>query len=131
MPNKPKIVPSQSSGFFPDLVLRIKLILRLMADRRVNLFVKLIPIVALLYLISPIDVIPDIALPVIGYLDDAVVLWLGFSLFVALCPEQVVKEHMNALKNIVPGSWRDAPPEEGERALDHGTKAGDDDQTSN
>jgi uncharacterized membrane protein YkvA (DUF1232 family) len=112
MANKPKIVPSQNRGFFPDLILRARLILRLMADRRVNIFIKFIPVVAVIYVLLPIDLIPEIALPIVGYLDDAAVLWFGISLFVSLCPDEVVKEHMNALKNVVPGTWRDAPPEE-------------------
>jgi uncharacterized membrane protein YkvA (DUF1232 family) len=112
MANKPKIVPSENRGFFPDLILRIKLILRLMADRRVNVFVKLIPVAAVIYVILPVDLIPEVALPVVGYLDDAAVLWMGISLFVSLCPDEVVKEHMNALQNVVPGTWRDAPEQE-------------------
>ncbi len=112
MANKPKIVPSENRGFFPDLILRIKLILRLMADRRVNVFVKLIPVAAVIYVILPVDLIPEVALPVVGYLDDAAVLWMGISLFVSLCPDEVVKEHMNALQNVVPGTWRDAPGQE-------------------
>jgi uncharacterized membrane protein YkvA (DUF1232 family) len=112
MANKPKIVPSENRGFFPDLILRIKLILRLIADRRVNVFVKLIPVAAVIYVILPVDLIPEVALPVVGYLDDAAVLWMGISLFVSLCPDEVVKEHMNALQNVVPGTWRDAPGEE-------------------
>jgi uncharacterized membrane protein YkvA (DUF1232 family) len=112
MANKPKIVPSENRGFFPDLILRIKLILRLIADRRVNVFVKLIPVAAVIYVILPVDLIPEVALPVVGYLDDAAVLWMGISLFVSLCPDEVVKEHMNALQNVVPGTWRDAPGQE-------------------
>jgi hypothetical protein len=37
---------------------------------------------------------------------------MGISLFVSLCPDEVVKEHMNALQNVVPGTWRDAPGQE-------------------
>ena len=89
--------------------MRLKLILRLMADRRVNILLKILPVGGLIYLLSPIDLIPDIALPVIGYLDDALVIWLCTTLFVALCPDEVVKEHMNALQNVIPATWRDVP----------------------
>jgi uncharacterized membrane protein YkvA (DUF1232 family) len=109
MAKRHDILTNQNSGFFQDLVLRLKLILRLMGDRRVNFFLKLLPIAAAIYVISPIDLIPGAVLPVIGALDDAVVLWLGTTLFVTLCPDEVVQEHTNALQKVVTGTWRDAP----------------------
>ncbi len=110
MANKHDVIKNQNSGFFPDLVLRIKLILRLIGDRRVNFFVKLLPIAAAIYVVSPVDLIPVV--PVIGALDDAAVIWLGTTLFVALCPDDVVEEHTNALHKVVDGAWRDAPEQE-------------------
>ncbi len=112
MPKKHSILTNQNSGFFPDLILRIKLILRLMGDRRINLLLKILPVGSLLYLILPIDLVPEIAIPLVGYLDDAAILWIGMTLFVTLCPEEVVQEHMNALQKVIPGSWREAPNEE-------------------
>jgi hypothetical protein len=79
------IVPARG-GFFKDLLLRIKLVLRLMGDSRVNFFLKLIPIGSLLYLFFP-DLAP-------GPVDDAAVIWLGTYLFVEMCPPAVVEEHM-------------------------------------
>lgn len=90
------MLPPQGSGL-RDIVLRIKLILRLMADRRVNFFLKLIPVAALAYFISPVDLAPGVALPIIGALDDAAVLWLGSYLFVEFCPPNVVQEHLRTL----------------------------------
>jgi uncharacterized membrane protein YkvA (DUF1232 family) len=105
---KHDILHNKDKGFFQDLVLRIKLILRLVGDKRVNIFLKILPVGGLIYLFSPIDIIPDIALPVVGYLDDALVVWLCSTLFVALCPDEVVQEHMNALHKVVNASWREA-----------------------
>ncbi|NCP15869.1 DUF1232 domain-containing protein [bacterium] len=102
---------TQNSGFFQDLVMRIKLVLRLMSDRRVNFFLKLLPIASLVYLVSPVDLAPGLALPIIGALDDAAVLWIGLSLFMSLCPDEVVQEHLNALRNVIPGAWRDTAEE--------------------
>lgn len=84
------IVPS--GGFLHELALRIKLILRLMGDRRVNPFLKLIPVASILYLINPFDIPTP--------LDDAAVLGLGMYLFVELCPQEVVTEHLKNLRNI-------------------------------
>jgi uncharacterized membrane protein YkvA (DUF1232 family) len=102
------LIPSQDTGFFQDLILRGKLILRLMGDKRINFFLKLLPVAAVVYLVSPVDLLPGLALPIIGALDDAAVLWLGTTLFVNLCPDAVVQEHMNILQKVVTAQWRDA-----------------------
>lgn len=93
-----KITPHRG-GFFEDLLLRIKLIIRLMGDSRVNPLLKLVPLVSLVYFI-----IPDLA-P--GPVDDAAVIWVGLYLFVELCPPDVVAEHMQELSGTIPGQWRD------------------------
>jgi uncharacterized membrane protein YkvA (DUF1232 family) len=90
------MIPSQG-GMIRDFVLRIKLILRLIGDRRVNPWLKVIPVAGVLYLLSPLDIIPDIALPVLGELDDAAILWLTNYLFVELCPPEIVQQHVKAL----------------------------------
>jgi hypothetical protein len=94
-----QIIPS-NGGVFRELSLRLKLILRLMGDRRVNLLVKLLPIGALFYL-----VVPDLA-P--GPIDDALILWLGGYLFIELCPPAIVAEHLRALTSVIEGEWREA-----------------------
>jgi uncharacterized membrane protein YkvA (DUF1232 family) len=112
MANKRDIISNQNSGFIQDLVLRLKLILRLMGDRRVNFFLKLLPIAAAIYVISPVDLIPGLVIPIVGALDDAAVIWLGTTLFMSLCPEEVVQEHTDALQKVVRATWRDAPETE-------------------
>jgi uncharacterized membrane protein YkvA (DUF1232 family) len=110
---KRDIIQNQNSGFFQDLITRVKLILRLIGDKRINFFLKLLPIAAAIYVISPIDLIPGAVFPFIGALDDAVVIWLGTTMFVSLCPDDIVQEHTNALNKVVSGTWRDAGDEEG------------------
>ena len=90
-----KLTVSQQGGMMRNLMNRAKLILRLMADSRVSPWVKLIPIGALVYWVSPIDLIMGI--PGLDAIDDITVLWFGSTLFVELCPPLVVKEHTNAL----------------------------------
>jgi len=110
---KRDIIQNQNRGFFQDLITRVKLILRLIGDKRINFFLKLLPIAAAIYVISPIDLLPGAVFPFIGALDDAVVIWLGTTIFVALCPDDIVQEHTNALNKVVSGTWRDAGDEEG------------------
>jgi uncharacterized membrane protein YkvA (DUF1232 family) len=88
------LMVSQQSGLVRNVINQLKLIFRLMGDSRVNIFAKLIPVGALIYLISPIDAI---SIPVIGALDDAAILWLGSYVFTELCPPAVVAEHMKEL----------------------------------
>lgn len=92
--NNKMIVPQ--GGMLRDLVKRLKLISRLMSDRRVNIFLKLLPLASLAYLFWPLDAV---AIPVIGVLDDAAILWIGSTLFVELCPPTVVKEHRAELES--------------------------------
>lgn len=94
MADKKKIVVPPQGGMMRDLVRRLKLITRLMGDRRVNFFIKFLPLASLAYLFWPLDAI---ALPIIGALDDAAILWIGSTLFVELCPADVVNEHMQEL----------------------------------
>lgn len=47
------------------------------------------------YALSPIDLIPDF-LPVIGYLDDLVLVPLGIALAVALIPPELMAEFRRA-----------------------------------
>ena len=110
---KRDIIQNQNTGFFQDLITRVKLILRLIGDKRINFFLKLLPIAAAIYVISPIDLLPGAVFPFIGALDDAVVIWLGTTMFVSLCPDDIVQEHTNALNKVVSGTWRDAGDEEG------------------
>jgi uncharacterized membrane protein YkvA (DUF1232 family) len=97
-------------GFFNELYHNLRLMIRLVRDGRVNFLFKLLPIGALLYWVIPFDFFP------INPLDDALVIWLGFSLFLELCPDDVVEEHRAALRGtskdeaspeIVDGSFKD------------------------
>jgi uncharacterized membrane protein YkvA (DUF1232 family) len=85
-------------GLFDNISMQVKLISRLMADRRVNPLLKLLPIGAMIYLI-----IPD---TLIGPIDDAAIIWIGTSLFVELCPPEIVREHREALASVIDGEWR-------------------------
>lgn len=60
-------------------------------DQRVPLLAKFIIIVVVAYALSPIDLIPDF-IPVIGYLDDLLLLPLGIWLAVRLIPKDVWRE---------------------------------------
>ena len=74
-----------------------RLAFRLFNDPRVPSWVKYgIPLLVVLYLVMPLDIIPDI-IPILGQLDDIGVIVLGMSLMAKLSPSYVVDEHRRAL----------------------------------
>ena len=88
---------NNSVGILGELIRNAQLVWRLLKDPRVSLPVKLIiPGVVGLYLLSPIDFMPDL-LPLLGQIDDIAVLFGGVMLFIQMCPPDVVAEHRAAL----------------------------------
>jgi uncharacterized membrane protein YkvA (DUF1232 family) len=79
----------------------LRLAFRLYRDPRVSSMLKwFVPIVAALYVISPVDLIPDFLLGV-GQVDDlgviGVAMFAAFSLIRRLAPKSVVAEHLSAM----------------------------------
>ncbi len=60
-------------------------------DPRVPWYAKLLAACVVAYAFSPIDLIPD-TVPVLGYLDDLVLVPLGIALVVRLIPPGVMAE---------------------------------------
>ena len=111
---KPKAIRGDSD-FFSNFMHYIKLILRLMGDRRVNPLLKILPIASLIYLVIPNPIPPDL-LPT--PIDDALLIWLGSYLFIELCPTDVVQEHMQALNMVVTGDLREPAEEDQDEIID-------------
>jgi uncharacterized membrane protein YkvA (DUF1232 family) len=61
-------------------------------DPRVPWYAKLLAIAVAGYALSPIDLIPDF-IPVLGYLDDVIIVPLGILLAVRLVPSDIMAEH--------------------------------------
>lgn len=64
-------------------------------DSRVPWYAKALAIAVAAYALSPIDLIPDF-IPVIGYLDDLVIVPLGIMAVVRMIPAEVMAEHRAA-----------------------------------
>jgi uncharacterized membrane protein YkvA (DUF1232 family) len=62
------------------------------SDPRVPLLAKILAIAVTAYALSPIDLIPDFV-PVLGYLDDLLIVPLGIWLVVRLVPNEVMAEY--------------------------------------
>jgi uncharacterized membrane protein YkvA (DUF1232 family) len=103
MKENPKPSPDlpRDAGFWSNLARQLNLIWRLFKDRRVSGWLKLIPIAGLVYLLSPIDLLPDFMLPGLGELDDITVILLSLKMFVDLAPPDLVREHLQKLMGRV------------------------------
>ncbi|MEW4283327.1 YkvA family protein [Priestia koreensis] len=77
-------------------------------DDRVPLYAKLFTAGVVAYAFSPIDLIPDF-IPIIGYLDDLVIVPLGIMLALKMIPQAVLadcEEKANEMmKNGKPKNW--------------------------
>jgi len=60
-------------------------------DNRTPWYAKVLIAVVIAYSLSPIDLIPDFV-PVLGYLDDLILIPLGISLAIKLVPKEIFAE---------------------------------------
>lgn len=60
-------------------------------DSRVPWYAKVLALATAAYALSPIDLIPDF-IPVLGYLDDLIIVPFGILLAVRLVPPEVMQE---------------------------------------
>lgn len=84
-------------GFLREQWQNLRLIWRLFRDPDVPIYLKLIPFSAILYLILPIDLLPDMFVG-LGQMDDLALLMLGAKTFTTLAPQHVVAAHREALR---------------------------------
>ncbi len=107
-PSKRRQIAPINLGILTDLIRQVRLAWRLMLDSRVPLWVKTIVPASLVYLISPVDFVPDV-IPGLGQLDDLAIIVIGVKLFIELCPPEIVREHMQEL--LGESNWRVEPNE--------------------
>jgi uncharacterized membrane protein YkvA (DUF1232 family) len=90
-------------GLVRAVVADLRLAARLARDPLVPWVVKALPILAVFYVLAPIDLVPDL-LPVLGQADDLGVLVLGLKLFVRVCPAACVAFHRDQIQQRRPYS---------------------------
>ncbi len=69
-------------NFLKELIFKFRLTVMLVLDKRVAIYLKLIPLAAVVYLVVPFDLM-------IGPIDDAAVIMGAMQLFISLCPKEV------------------------------------------
>lgn len=75
----------------------LTLLWRLFKDRRTPFSPKLALVAAVIYFISPYDLLPDFLIPGVGFAEDIVILLLVLKYFVRVTPEEVVWEHVKRI----------------------------------
>jgi uncharacterized membrane protein YkvA (DUF1232 family) len=77
---------------------RLDLAQRLLTDREIPLATRAILVVLTIYLALPIDLIPDF-IPIIGWIDDILILGGGLLLFARLVPRERLDYHIAAVSD--------------------------------
>jgi uncharacterized membrane protein YkvA (DUF1232 family) len=98
------------AGAWKDRALRLKRELNALAsasrDPRTPWYAKALAVCVVAYAFSPLDLIPD-PIPVLGYLDDLILLPLGIALTLRLIPDEVMADARarTAENRAKPKSW--------------------------
>jgi uncharacterized membrane protein YkvA (DUF1232 family) len=83
-------------GLLRILFSHVRLAGRLLREPRVPFLTKAVPLLAALYLISPLDLVPDL-LPLLGQVDDLTLILVGLAVFLKFCPPAAVAFHRGAI----------------------------------
>jgi len=77
-------------------------------DERVSWYIKLFTACVVAYAFSPIDLIPDF-IPVLGYIDDIIIVPLGIMLALKMLPISVIEDCTikaeELIQNEKPQNW--------------------------
>lgn len=75
-------------------------------DRQTPWYAKILAAVVVVYALSPVDLIPDF-IPVLGYLDDVILL----PALIALCIQCIPKDVFADCRSRAQGMWGNGKPE--------------------
>jgi uncharacterized membrane protein YkvA (DUF1232 family) len=107
-------------GLLLTLFSRLRLAVRLVREPRVPFLIEALPVLVALYVLSPIDLVPDI-FPLLGQLDDLTLVVVTIGTFLRLCPPEPVAFHQAAIArrakyspmpagdnvdNVIDAEWR-------------------------
>src|SRR5690606_2144028 len=100
--------PDWQVGMLRSMVERASLTWKLLWDRRVGWLPKLIQVLGLAYIVSPVDLLPELLVGVLGpliALDDIGVIMLVLNPFIQAAPPDLVREHLRALRGLRVGPY--------------------------
>jgi len=87
------------SGVPAGLLQDIYILYRGLGDPEVPWYVKALVVLTVAYIISPIDLIPDF-IPVLGLLDEAIVIPLAVRLAVRLMPPELWRKYQGMAEQV-------------------------------
>ena len=96
--------------FLFRLISSIRLIWKLLTDSRVPFWIRIALPLALIYVISPIDILPDF-IPIMGRVDDIIAIVAGIMILLKLAPKKVVNQYKKDDKTIIDGEYREEDQE--------------------
>jgi uncharacterized membrane protein YkvA (DUF1232 family) len=74
-----------------------KLAFRLARDKQVPLYLKIIFYAAVVYVLSPFDLLPAFLVPFLGWIEDIIIFIICIYLLINLSPPEVVEKHVKAI----------------------------------
>jgi uncharacterized membrane protein YkvA (DUF1232 family) len=105
---------SHKFNVFVSLLNRLRLVVRLLRDPRVPLGLKVVPFLSIIYVLFPLDLIPDL-IPALGQVDDLGAVVLAVEAFIMMSPQDIVHQHIADIEagsthippqdNVVDGEW--------------------------
>lgn len=104
MASEPQPSPNTRPNTLNELIDNVQLAWKLIRDGRVSPWLRFgIPALVGLYLISPVDFLPDAVLG-LGQLDDLAIIWLGLQMLLRVTPRNIVNEYRNPRQEADPTS---------------------------
>lgn len=100
-------------NFFQEWWRTIRLAWKLFTDRRVDVVAKLVPFLGLIYVLFPLDLVPDL-IPGLGQLDDLAIILMAVRFFIKVCPPELVASYRAQLEGgeVIDAQWRSPDQEE-------------------
>jgi uncharacterized membrane protein YkvA (DUF1232 family) len=68
-------------------------------DSRIPVVTRIVAVALVLYLASPVDLIPDF-IPVVGLLDDLLIVMIGAGFVLRTIPRHVIEDHVERFEYI-------------------------------
>ena len=99
----------RQEGLIERIGLELQILPRLFVDRRMPLWLKLVPAAGAAFLVNPVD------FP--GLLDDIIVVIITVFIFYEFSPKGLMEEHRQVVQNQIEAEWREASTQE-EKIID-------------
>jgi uncharacterized membrane protein YkvA (DUF1232 family) len=71
-----------------------RLFFRLLKDSRVGILPKIVFVGAVLYFILPLDLFPDLVIPILGWTDDLVIFYVAGRFLLRHAPPELIEHYL-------------------------------------